>query len=270
MSLMPTPHVPLTAMSEAMLNQALNIETDRSLTDSERYLVLSAALAATHLHTGQERSPLDDDETPYIEHLLRNTLRLMRWGVRNDMVLTASLMRGSVEYRLITIITDYTPHSVPPRESEFTADQVAQMREKAYAWLGEGYGDRVGVLVERLTRPLHMDHFEPNVGYFEQIAAMVETARRARETNAPIEPTIAFHALLIEASALVDNAINWLDQRDPASSHDLGLVEEYNQAISTVLDELREHRLDVPAERGSSELDRLLTDLKELRAPARA
>ena len=262
MTALPTPRVPLNAMTEAMLNQELSNEVHRIVTDPVALdQVLSAALVATHLHAGQTRfAPDGGTRRAYIEHPLRNTLRLIRWGVNNPMVLIASLMHDTVEDQVEKIITDYLPHALPTRTGlVYTADETTGMREQAYAWLGLGFGERVATLVARVTRPL--DGF-----YIDHITEMVEAARGARTAKGDrVLMGIALQVLLTKAADLADNAGSLAGQYGTLTNHDINYwLERYLPAVTVVLDEVYANRAYLPAARAFSELDRVLTDLKKL------
>lgn len=103
----------------------------------------SAARSAAALHAGQSRANRGElERAPYVEHLLRNTIRLMQWGVIDPVMLKASLLHDVVED---------------------SADRIRTMtgqgrglteRETASAWITSRYGQEASLVVDRVTNPL--------------------------------------------------------------------------------------------------------------------
>ena len=75
--------IPLKDMDPAMLVFSLSEEiSEIDLDQNERSQIMAAAVVATHLHRRQTRMVRGClPKVPYIEHPLRVTLRLIRWGV---------------------------------------------------------------------------------------------------------------------------------------------------------------------------------------------
>lgn len=60
--------------------------------------VQDAIELAAHLHDGQTRANRANlPRTPYIEHPLRNAVRILRWGVKDQDIVIASILHDTVE-----------------------------------------------------------------------------------------------------------------------------------------------------------------------------
>ena len=178
------PEVPLKQMDAALLTLDLHKSATRFLTPAGVDRVVSAATAAAHLHRDQKRSVRGDlPVVPYIEHPLRNTVRLTRWGITDADLLCASLLHD-------------VPEDCAQRAVELYAGNApgATRTEQTLAWIGDAYGSRVATTVAAVTNPPR----EPGMSdaaRLEQYAQHVAAAVRD-------DP----HALLVKASDLTDNA----------------------------------------------------------------
>jgi hypothetical protein len=78
------------------IRKSILYEARDSGLDSQK--IEKALNLAEELHSGQKRESRGEHEvTPYVEHPYRNTLRLMRMGVRDESVINASLLHDTVE-----------------------------------------------------------------------------------------------------------------------------------------------------------------------------
>jgi (p)ppGpp synthase/HD superfamily hydrolase len=100
---------------------------------------------ATVLHDGQTRKePVQGrEETPYIEHCLRNVLRLIRYGVTDEDVLIGAAFHDVVE--------DCMDEWMALRDQSMSAEDA---REAMFAELEADYGARVKHLVASVTNPI--------------------------------------------------------------------------------------------------------------------
>lgn len=163
------PRVPLKDMDCAMLVFELSRESDRVFGHGDASEQITSAMqVATHLHRDQRRLVRGDmPRVPYIEHPLRNALRLIRWGLGCADGVTVALLHDTVEDCSDEIERDFA-----------TADQSAS------DWITQGYGEAVGTRVVALTNP--------QGPYAEHILAMAADGDLI--------------TLLNKASDLVDNA----------------------------------------------------------------
>lgn len=155
------PLLSLKKMDSAMLLFELQHIT-RAMSDEDAEMLMSAAQLATYLHRNQRRFVRDDmPKVPYIEHPLRNTLRLHRWGSTDAEILTIALLHDVVE--------DCTDEllelgSIKPSGAVLGAGTLGARtinRCMAIDKLTADYGTRVGEGVEALTNPIngsYLDH----------------------------------------------------------------------------------------------------------------
>lgn len=104
---------------------------------------------AAFVHRGQTRLNRGDfPRTPYIEHPLRNTLRLMRWGVKDEAVLVAAILHDTVEDN---------PRGFMQREGGWVGSQAAadahDEQREALNVVRRRYGPAVARIVEHVTNP---------------------------------------------------------------------------------------------------------------------
>ena len=137
---------PLKAMDPSALAQAIMHEA-AGIPGMDLHVVAEAIDAATYLHLYQTRANRGPfSRTPYIEHPLRNTLRALRWGVRAQHIIVATLLHDVVEDCLERLLERYVPgdHSVLG---------VTGGRELAYSWITDRFGAGASRIVDALTNP---------------------------------------------------------------------------------------------------------------------
>lgn len=155
-------------------------------------LVLQAAATfAEELHEGQTRSGAIQGRvnTPYVEHPLRNALRLVRMGVRDQDLLTASLLHDTVEDCSARFVELYLPgKNFSPVEA----------REALANHIRKNFGERTYRLVLGVTNPYQsskerraMSQEEKHSAYQKQVKAEIDSS-----------PTI----LLVKLMDYMDNA----------------------------------------------------------------
>ena len=186
------PRVPLKHMDGAMLSFELFREIDRIIPNEiDRQKILSAAMIATDLHSGQTRFVRGNlPRVPYIEHPLRNTLRLIRWGVTNADLLVACLLHDTVEDCLAKMLRTYV--GVDEHGSKLS---ITAQRSAAFAWLATSYSPASARIVRQVTNPV-----DDTTSYVDHIREMVAVGNP--------------HTLLTKASDLVDNAGSLSHQKD--------------------------------------------------------
>lgn len=176
------PRVPLKLMGP----HALAIELGTVMSQqhpSSRELISSAAAIAAFAHEGQTRKYRDGaPRTPYIEHPLRVTLRMARWGVTNPDSLAAALMHDVVEDSADRVLTQFAPNG-----------RTGDDRSDALAFLRASYGPEVVGMVAAVTNDP-----SSSVGYADKIAGL---ARRGSAS-----------AVLIKVSDMCDNAGSLIHQ----------------------------------------------------------
>lgn len=223
--------IPLKLMNAAMLRVELTAVM-AGMRPGEAAPVASAANLADLAHTGQTRRYRDGQaRTPYIEHPLRVTLRLARWGFDCPELLVAALLHDVVEDAApllaahfcarepghdtgtpwaIAVGTDVLAGSDPitadglivELERMSRASEEPQLLEhRVLAWLGHAYGEEVVQAVALVTSTL-----EPELDYAEKIDAIVAASAPENRTFARTA------ALLVKASDMCDNAGSLLHQ----------------------------------------------------------
>lgn len=139
--------IPLKEMDSAALTITLMngvIET-HALGDAAR--IMDALQIATYLHIEQRRKNRQGMPiTPYIEHPLRNTIRLHRMGCYDTDILIAALLHDTVEDCAVRIVRDYCGED----PDSMTLDEL---RERCYTWLTERFNARVATTVRNVTNP---------------------------------------------------------------------------------------------------------------------
>lgn len=111
--------------------------------------VFGALDAATFLHLHQTRENRKNlPRTPYIEHPLRNTIRAVRWGCKDQDVLVATLLHDTVEDCADEIITFYLG-----RKDTDSLDSHTK-REMALDWVEQSFGSEVRRLVHAVSNPV--------------------------------------------------------------------------------------------------------------------
>ncbi|MFF2053757.1 hypothetical protein ACFVU2_19290 [Leifsonia sp. NPDC058194] len=225
------PRVPLKEMDGAMLAYELSREIDRVVADPmDRDMITSAAMLATHLHRHQTRRVRHGlPRTPYIEHPLRNALRLIRWGVTgaSPVRIAQALLHDVVEDRAVEIVEVYLHEN---RRKHVEVTDPRSVHFAALDWLGESYGHRLSLAVDLVSnRPGDTrDDYQYHV---ERLAQLV--------LDGDGHP--ALDALLVKASDLVDNAGSLRHQLaagdDPIAIE--RLAKKYHPVLRPVIGALR-------------------------------
>ena len=139
--------MPLKDMDGALLTAAIHIHlSDRGWSQSG--MIDRAILLATWAHRSQTRANRANlPRTPYIEHPLRVTLRVLRWGCNDAAVVAAAALHDVVEDCAPDICRAYLglPGDLPAEEA----------RDIAFVYLHREFGEEVTAIVRGLTNPLH-------------------------------------------------------------------------------------------------------------------
>jgi len=114
--------------------------------------VYQAIVASTYLHAKQTRANRGNlPRTPYIEHPLRNTLRLVRWDCRSQDIIIATLLHDTVEDCADRICR----YEYGMNIREMTKEE---MRAKAYEYIEAEFGSEVRRLVAGVTNGFFVGH----------------------------------------------------------------------------------------------------------------
>jgi len=188
------PRVSLKEMDAAMLTFELFREVGRLFEPGKGDLVISAAMLATHLHRNQTRYVRENyPRVPFIEHPLRNTLRMIRWGVTDPELLAGSLLHDTVEDCAKEISRMY----FFGLQSGLTA---SAKQSTALIWISQAYSEKVASIVAWVTNPpkeLASPASPPARGespYIQHLRTLVDGGL------ANLDP------LMVKAADLLDNA----------------------------------------------------------------
>lgn len=145
-------------------------------TDEDRRTLESAISVATVLHCDDYRNEpvisstgrVREKSTAYIFHPLRNTARLVRWGVTDVEILVASLFHDTVE--------DH-PHEYASFFGGVTNLTEEEAREFSYGYIETHYGQRVARIVKNMSNDI-MDRStttgaERRAAYIVHVTAVV-------------------------------------------------------------------------------------------------
>lgn len=111
--------------------------------------VLNALDKATFLHRDQKRGNRKNlRDTPYIEHPLRNALRSIRWGCKDQDIIVAIILHDTVEDSADDIVRHSTGDDAPETMTE------TQKREVAMEWVKNEFGPEVARLVLAVSNPV--------------------------------------------------------------------------------------------------------------------
>lgn len=133
---------PLKHLDTVQLSQTIRHEAVNSGMEVEQ--IDSAIALASILHSHQKRGPregLDSDKAPYIEHPLRNTLRLIRLGVKDQDIAIGALLHDTVEDGSVQFVEKF--HNKKADEPE--------ARKVLSSHIKNAYGTRVSEIVQAVT-----------------------------------------------------------------------------------------------------------------------
>ena len=136
---------PMKLMSAPQL--ALTISQFAGRTEGlDKAKIDEAILFAAHVHRKHSRANRGNQPyTPYIEHPLRNTLRLIRYGCTDQSILIGSLFHDTVEDG---------PEVIAKKFAGIKPSSDAEAREIALAYISGEYGSRVEQMVAGMSNPI--------------------------------------------------------------------------------------------------------------------
>ncbi|WIB65356.1 HD domain-containing protein [Curtobacterium sp. MCBD17_040] len=163
---LPTLGAPLADADEARLSWFI-VSARRSLAgDGGTALLLNAIEHAVAAHRAQQRVDRNGNRVPYVLHPLRNTARLLMFGVVDHDVLVASLLHDTVEDVPDALVVALTG-----------GDDLAPL-----AAIRAEYGPVAADTVAAVTNPseiVRLPRAERNAAYVEHVAAVVSGNPRA-------------------------------------------------------------------------------------------
>jgi (p)ppGpp synthase/HD superfamily hydrolase len=137
--------------------------------------VKEALLLASDMHKVDTRANrAQHDRTPYIEHPLRNTIRIIRWGCKDEATIIGSLLHDVVEDHPFEIAREYAKKE--------PADE-AEAREISLQYIEQKFGKQAAETVRGMSNPISEDRYMPaeqkNIIYAEHVKEAIEDPRVA-------------------------------------------------------------------------------------------
>lgn len=143
--------LPLKELESAGLTLVVLEEALHRFRPIDHSKIHEAVNVATFLHRKQTRAVRKNlPRTPYIEHPLRNALRLMRWGATSPALIIAAVLHDTVEDCLKEILTQYVGMNGVYDDEEMN-------RAIAFEWLEDVFGRESSFIVAKMTNPLDSD-----------------------------------------------------------------------------------------------------------------
>lgn len=234
-------NTPLKELSAAQLAQTLQHEAaDAGL---DRDVISSAVDLATILHAHQSRGNRGNFvTTPYIEHPLRNAVRLLRLGVTNQDVIVAVILHDTVEDGAGVFVQKF--HS-----EELDSDELAA-RATLSGYISKAYGSNVARLVEAVTNDYiadtdksKMSLAEKNHGYLTHVRDHIKG-----------DPEVT----LVKLTDFVDNASGLYHNDIPGRElKTKRQAQKYRPVVDVFLEELKRTKLPIDAAHLAALIDRL-------------
>jgi hypothetical protein len=141
----------------------------KNMSDVDAEKVKHAILLASDLHKTDTRANRGlAEKTPYIEHPLRNTLRLIRLGCTKESVIIGSLLHDTVE--------DH-PFEIAEKAGVATENEY-EAREIAFNYINKTYSSEVSNMVRGMSNPIIEDKYMPaakkNIIYRDHVYEAIE------------------------------------------------------------------------------------------------
>lgn len=130
----------------------------------------SSVTMATILHSHQKRANRGEHHTtPYIEHPLRNALRALRLGVKDETVIVSIVLHDTVEDGSLKFSKKFT--NSPTKDEQAARNQLRGHIEKTY-------GARCRHIVDGVTNPIEkrgqVTNAEKRQRYFEKTSKSIQ------------------------------------------------------------------------------------------------
>jgi hypothetical protein len=161
---------PLKKMSATAL--ALSVQQFAREEGLDEAKITDSINMAAHLHRKDLRSNRGKyPKTPYIEHPLRNTVRLIRLGCKDQATLITSVLHDTVEDHPFEISKEYAGVS--------TRDE-SEARKHAFNYIAQAYGEETKSLVQGMSNDL-IDKDTPvaekNAAYVSHVSKAIENPK---------------------------------------------------------------------------------------------
>lgn len=232
---------PLKELSAAQLAQTLQHEAASAGLD--RDVISSSVDLATILHAHQSRGNRGNFvTTPYIEHPLRNAVRLLRLGVTNQDVIVAVILHDTVEDGAGVFVQKF--HS-----EDLTNDELAA-RATLSGYISKAYGSNVARLVEAVTNDYIADTDKSKMSLAQKNLGYLIHVRDNIKDDAEVT--------LVKLTDFVDNASGLFHNDIPGRElKTKRQAQKYRPVVDVFLDELKRTKLPISAVHLAALIDRL-------------
>ena len=154
--------------SEELASVLMSLAQKHPTMNSKR--IKDGILLAADLHkTDTRANRARHDRTPYIEHPLRNTIRIFRYGCEEEHIIIGSLLHDTVEDHPFEIAREYAKKE-PASEEE--------AREISFAYIEKRFGKKTADMVRGMSNPISEDKYAPaeqkNREYADHVAEAIE------------------------------------------------------------------------------------------------
>lgn len=239
-------------LDPAML--ALTLIREGEVAGMESKVLHDAIMFASFLHSGQTRSNRGNlPRTPYIEHPLRNAIRVIRWGCRDEAVVVAAILHDTVEDCSERFVKKYCIESEVANASEGIQRSALQNH------ISENYGSEVERIVDRVTNRLQSQKVPPNPNEKREIYRLHVEHSIANDPN----------TLIVKFSDFVDNATGlYHNDIDKNKARVENLARKYRPLIGVFRSEIKKQAQNLPVTKDaiSSMLGQLDSTENRLRA----
>ena len=208
--------IPLKKMEASLLAQCIESHAEEAGHDLVN--IRNAIAVASYLHRDQMRRVRGSlPRTHYIEHPLRNTVRLYRYGVDREHMIVAEIMHDTVEDQAHSIARELL--GVEPRDGRHA-------RELALLYMEREFGPDTSRLIRLMSNPIDENDYTGLTG-----AACRAAKHEAYRVNVRLEikdPEVA----VTKFSDICDNAFSLHHNSDPADQLvTLNLARKYEPLI---------------------------------------
>lgn len=227
---------PLKRLDSALLAITL---VDEATAAKMSHKVREAMSLASHLHSEQTRANRGNlPRTPYIEHPLRNAIRLFRWGCINEEIIIAAILHDVVEDCSMKFVNDYT---------DFNVFDEMEARAILLEYIKSEFSPEVSRIVAAVSNevlPREMPKQEKHVIYRKHVTESIQN------------DTAVF---LVKLSDFADNASSLHHNDTPENrSRVKSMASKYHPLVTVFLDEFENiEKLIISAE-GEHSILRLL------------
>lgn len=182
-------NLPLKEMNSAHLAQSLQNECIAAGMDPD--VISSSVDLATILHAHQTRGNRGNfTTTPYIEHPLRNALRLVRMDVPDQDIIVAAVLHDTIEDGASVFVKKF--HGVDEPDGEIESRKILG------DYINDAYGPEVLEIVEAVTNNYVADTDKSRMSLSEKHRIYCEHVRKAIRNRPGV--------LLVKLSDFIDNA----------------------------------------------------------------